>query len=113
MDVLLHVENGRPKRPNTDNHGTYVEDGLWPSLSGSPWEDFFTSRMGRNKIGHRDVQWIDYGWECATRVFIDSFMLKPVEILHQIPFQVMFSEVKYKCSTDIGLLIIHVLIPNK
>ena len=41
-------------------------------------------------------------------------MLKPVEILHQIPFQVMFSEVKYKCSTtDIGLLIIHVLIPNK
>ena len=68
MDVLLHVENGRPKRPNTDNHGTYVEDGLWPSLSGSPWEDFFTSRMGRNKIGHRDVQWIDYGWVCATRV---------------------------------------------
>ena len=39
-------------------------------------------------------------------------MLKPVEILHQIPFQVMFSEVKYKFSTDIGLLI-HVLIPNK
>jgi hypothetical protein len=36
IDVLLHVENGRPKRPNTDNHGTYVEDGLWPSLSGSP-----------------------------------------------------------------------------
>ena len=40
MDVLLHVENGRPKRPNTDNHGTYVEDGLWPSLSGSPWRTF-------------------------------------------------------------------------
>ena len=40
-------------------------------------------------------------------------MLKLVEILHQIPFEVMFSEVKYKCSTDIGLLIIHVLIPNK
>ncbi len=44
-------------------------------------------------------------------LLIDSFILKPVEILHQIPFQVMFSEVKYKCSTDI--LIIHVLIPNK
>jgi hypothetical protein len=73
MDVLLHVENGRPKRPNTDNHGTYVEDGLWPSLSGSPWEDFFTSRIGRNKIGHRDVQWIDYGWECATRVAGEFF----------------------------------------
>ena len=40
-------------------------------------------------------------------------MLKLVEILHQIPFEVMFSEVKYKCSTDIDLLIIHVLIPNK
>ena len=26
------------------------------------------SRMGRNKFGHRDVQWIDDGWECATRV---------------------------------------------
>jgi hypothetical protein len=62
MDVLLHAENGRPKRPNTDNHGTYVEDGLWPSLSGSPWEEFFTFRMGRNKFGHRDVQWIDDGW---------------------------------------------------
>ena len=68
MDVLLHVENGRPKRPNTDNHGTYVEDGLRPSLIGSQWEDFFTSRMGRNSLGHRDVQGIDDGWECATRV---------------------------------------------
>jgi hypothetical protein len=63
MDVLLHVENGRPKRPNTDNR-----DGLLrPSLSGSPWEDFFTSRMGRNSYGHRDIRGIDDGWECATR----------------------------------------------
>ena len=54
MDVLLHVENGRPKRPNTAN-GTYVQDGLRPSLSGDPWEDFFTSRMGRNSYGHRDI----------------------------------------------------------
>jgi hypothetical protein len=70
MDVLLHVENGRPKRPNTDNHGTYFEDGLWPPLSGSPWEEFFTSRMGRNRFGHQDVQWIDDGWEYATRVIV-------------------------------------------
>ena len=69
MDVLLHVENGRPKRPNTDNRGTYVQDGLRPSLSGSPLEDFFTSRMGRISYGHRDIQRIDDGWECATRVF--------------------------------------------
>ena len=68
MDVLLHVENGRPKRPNTDNCGTYVQDGLRPSLSGSPLEDFFTSRMGRISYGHRDIQGIDDGWECATRV---------------------------------------------
>ena len=67
MDVLLHVENGRPKRPNTDNRGTYVQDGLRPSLSGSPLEDFFTSRMGRISYGHRDIQGIDDGWECATR----------------------------------------------
>ena len=67
MDVLLHVENGRPKRPNTDNRGTYVQDGLRPSLSGSPLEDFFTSRMGRISYGHRDIQGIDDGLGCATR----------------------------------------------
>jgi hypothetical protein len=67
MDVLIHVENGRPKIPNTDKNGTYVEDGLRPSLIGSPWEDFFTSRMGRNSLGYQNVQGIDVGWECATR----------------------------------------------
>ena len=75
MDVLLHVENGRPKRPNTDNRGTYVQDGLRPSLSGSPLEDFFTSRMGRISYGHRDIQGIDDGWECATR---DAILNRPV-----------------------------------
>ena len=70
MDVLLHVENGRPKRPNTDNYGTYVEDGLRPSFNGSPREAFFTPRMGRNSLGHRDIQGIDDGWECATTVIV-------------------------------------------
>jgi hypothetical protein len=68
MDVLLHVEDGRRKRPNTDNRGTYVQDGWRPSLSGSPFEDFFTSRIRRNSYGHRNIQGIDDGWECATRV---------------------------------------------
>ena len=46
----------------------WLDEGLRPSLIGSPWEDFFTSRMGRNSLGHRGVQGIDDGWECATRV---------------------------------------------
>ena len=99
MDVLLHVENGRPKRPNTDNHGTYVEDGLWPSLSGSPWEDFFTSRMGRNKIGHRDVQWIDYGWECATRVMTTEEQSETEKVLLKnkaVQLQVVYNNAFYK-----------------
>ena len=37
-----------------------------------PLEELFTSRMGRDKFGHRDVQWIDDGWECATR---DDFIV--------------------------------------
>ena len=35
IDVLLNVENGRPKIQNTDNHGTYVEDGLRPLQTGT------------------------------------------------------------------------------
>ena len=57
MDVLFHVKNELWKK-NKDNIGTYVEDGLRPSLIGSSWED---------SLGHRDVQGIDDEWEFATR----------------------------------------------
>jgi hypothetical protein len=32
--------------------------------------------MGRNSLGHRDVQGIDDGWDCATRGTIVTNLLK-------------------------------------
>ena len=56
MDVLLHVENGRPKRPNTDNHGTYVEDGLRPSQKERLNFISFRRPCSSNGYIYRDVQ---------------------------------------------------------